>query len=109
MNSKVSVVNLSGILSIVNVEQLRCKVAKYFDLKPDIVLLDMHNIHFVDSAAAGAIAGLAVKVKSWGGELAICSLKQQPSNILDYAYMHRYVSIFDSRDEFFASIRELVA
>ncbi|GAX42735.1 anti-sigma-factor antagonist [Tolypothrix sp. NIES-4075] len=73
MNSRVKVIEPSGILDSVKGNQLSREVSEIVAKKVDIVLIDLKDIKFVDSSGLGALILSMQMVRNANGELFVCS------------------------------------
>ncbi len=100
MSSTVKVVQPSGILDGVAVNQLRRDISDIVENGADIVLIDLQDVTFMNSSGLGALVSILKNVRSAGSELFICSLSEQVKIIFQLTKMDRVFKIFATRDEF---------
>ena len=63
------------------------------------VVLDMHNIQFVDSSGVGAILSCLRTLNAAGGDLKICSLTKPVQALFELVRMNKIFDIYKSREE----------
>lgn len=100
MSSIVKVVQPSGILDGVSVNQLRREVSDVLENGADIVLVDFQNVTFMNSSGLGALVSMLKVVRSAGAELFICSISEQINMLFQLTKMDRVFKTFANRDEF---------
>jgi anti-sigma B factor antagonist len=64
-----------------------------------LVLLDMSQLRFVDSAGLGAILSCLRKVTSNGGDLKLCNLAKPVRASFEIARMHRIMDILGTEED----------
>ena len=64
-----AVVALSGELDAYDAPALRETFQKLLESEPDVIVLDLSRVVFLDSTVLGAIVGLLRRVREGGGEL----------------------------------------
>lgn len=100
MISTVKIIQPSGILDGVTVNQLRREVNDIVERGADIVLVDFQDVTFMNSSGLGALVSILKSVRSAGAELFICSLSEQVKMIFQLTKMDRVFKIFANQDEF---------
>lgn len=100
MNPAIEVVEPSGVIDGVTASQLRQQINHCVQQGAEVVLLDLHNVTFMDSAGLGAIAVCSKAVKAAGAKLSICSANEQVYMVFTQSSMDRVFDIFANRDEF---------
>ncbi|MFZ9738194.1 MAG: STAS domain-containing protein [Prochlorotrichaceae cyanobacterium] len=64
------------------------------------ILIDMHNITFMNSSAVGTLVLVLKEVRNQGGDLYLCSLSDQVQVMLELSRMHLIFRCFSSIQEF---------
>lgn len=100
MNPTVKVVQPTGILDGIRGHELRRNINDVVDSGADIVLLDLQDIKFMDSSGLGALVSAMKTVKTAGGKLCLCSVKDQVRMIFELTRMDRVFESFSDRAEF---------
>lgn len=101
-------VEQKGDVAVVNVraDHLDASVSEEFkrEMAPildehQLVLLDMGQLRFVDSAGLGAILSCLRKVSSSGGDLKLCNLAKPVRASFEIARMHRIMDILGTEED----------
>jgi anti-anti-sigma factor len=100
MTSVVKVFQPSGILDGINGNQLRREIISAVETKVDIVLLDLQDITFMNSAGLGTLLAALRTVKTKGSNIFICSVSEQVEMLFEMTKMERVFNIYSNRDEF---------
>jgi anti-anti-sigma factor len=100
MNSIVKIVQPSGILDGVSVNQLRREISDIVESGANIVLVDFQDVTFMNSSGLGALVSTLKVVRSAGAELFLCSLSDQVKIIFQLTKMDRVFKTLANRDEF---------
>lgn len=100
MSSIVKIVQPSGILDGISVNQLRREISDLVEKGADIVLVDFQDVTFMNSSGLGALVSTLKVVRSAGAELFICSLSDQLKMIFQLTKMDRVFKTFANQDEF---------
>lgn len=100
MNPIVKVIQPVGILDGIKGHELRRNINDIVDSGADIVLLDLQDIKFMDSSGLGALVSAMKTIKTAGGKLCLCSVKDQVKMIFELTRMDRVFESFVDRAEF---------
>jgi anti-anti-sigma factor len=100
MSSLVKIVQPSGILDGVSVNQLRREISDLVESGANIVLVDFQDVTFMNSSGLGALVSTLKVMRSAGAELFLCSLSDQVKIIFQLTKMDRVFKTFANRDEF---------
>ena len=68
------------------------------------VLVDLQQVHFMDSSGLGILTLMHTKTRLAGGRLYLCSLPEQVRSLLDIADMEGVFHAFANEAEFNATI-----
>jgi anti-anti-sigma factor len=100
MSSLVKIVQPSGILDGVSVNQLRREISDLVESGANIVLVDFQDVTFMNSSGLGALVSTLKVMRSAGAELFLCSLSDQVKIIFQLTKMDRVFKTFANRGEF---------
>jgi anti-anti-sigma factor len=105
---KLEVIQPSGILDGVNAKEVRSQVVKLLEQNPspDVILVDLQNVTFMDSAGLGTLVSILKTVRFAGGDFFVCSLSEQVKVIFELTKMERVFQIFKDRSDFERRMRE---
>jgi anti-anti-sigma factor len=104
MNFVVKAFQPSGILDGINGGQLRREIISAIETGVDIVLIDLQDVNFMNSAGLGALLAALRVAKETESKIFICSLNEQLKMVFEMAKMERVFKIFNTRDEFKSAI-----
>lgn len=100
MSTVVKVVQPAGILDGPKGNQLRREISDVVESKPNIVLIDLQDVPFMDSSGLGALLSAMKMVRAIGGKLFICSVNPQVKMLFELTKMDRVLESFADKDEF---------
>lgn len=100
MNPVVKAIQPSGLLDGTKATQLRQEIDDILANGANIVLIDLHEVTFIDSSGLGALVSALKSVRAGGGKLFICSINAQVRMLFELTSMDRVFQIFANRDEF---------
>lgn len=100
MSSIVKVIHPSGVLDKLQTEKICQEIADEINTGSRLFLIDLQNITFMDSAGLGSLAKAFKLVRSVGGELCLCSLREQPRILFELTGVEQIFKVFVNRDEF---------
>lgn len=104
MTSVVKAFQPSGILDEINGNQLRRDIISAVETGVDMVLLDLQDITFMNSAGLGTLLAALRTVKTKGSNIFICSVNEQVKMLFGMTKMERVFNIYSNRDEFKSKI-----
>jgi anti-sigma B factor antagonist len=99
-NSEVSIVQLHGRIDVFRASQLRQQIITTAADRPQLILFDMQDVSFLDSAGLGSLIFGVKHVRALGGEVSFCALHDQPKALFDLINMHKVLKIYDSCESF---------
>lgn len=100
MSPSVKVVQPIGILDGIKGQKLRRNIGDIIASGADIVLIDSQDVKFMDSSGLGALVSVMKTVKTAGGKLCLCSVKDQVRMIFELTRMDRVFESFADRADF---------
>jgi anti-anti-sigma factor len=101
------VVQPSGILDSIKAEQLRQEISELVKTKPTIILIDLQDITFINSAGLGGLVAVFKTVRATGGKLFLCSINEQLKQVLELSKTNKIFRVFANQDEFYSQITSL--
>lgn len=63
--------------------RVKAEVKGLLDDKTSNIIVDLHNVHFIDSTGFGALISLLKTVKSRGGRLILSSVSNEVQELMD--------------------------
>ena len=90
------------ILDGVTAQPFRQEVMKLLDKnpKPDVILADLQNVTFMDSAGLGTLVSILKTVRVAGSQFYVCSLSEQVKVIFELTKMEKVFQIFKDPPDF---------
>jgi len=98
------VVQPTGILDSIKVEQLRQEINDLVETKPTIILIDLQNVTFINSAGLGGLVAVFKTVRATDGKLFLCSINDQLKQVLEMSKTNKIFRVFANQDEFYSQI-----
>lgn len=96
---EVSVVTiLEKTLDAGNSQEFKNRIGPILEAHKQVVL-EMSRLTFVDSSGCGALLSCLRKVKSYNGDLILCSLSSQVRDLFNVIRMDQLFRIFETRDQ----------
>lgn len=68
------------------------------------VVVDLHQVHFIDSSGCGALLNVLKQFRAVGGRLSACHITRTVRALFELIRMSRVMSIFPSCEEAIASV-----
>lgn len=92
-------VRLAGDLDILNAAELRDRVCATMDAGAQVVVIDMHAVTFMDSAALGALVGCLKHARRTSCLLRLSALQSPQLRVLEVTGLDKVFSIFRNGEE----------
>ena len=91
----------SGALNAANVDAFRNQFSRWLSENEALqhIVLDLHEVDFMDSAGLGALIALLKLVSERGGNVKIARLQKQVRTVFEITRAYRVFDVFDSVDE----------
>lgn len=93
MDPVVQTVRLSGSLDISCFDLFFGEIISVLKLKPDLLIVDMQDVSFIDNIGLGALITALTIVKANGGRLALCSLNESVEVLIELTGSQRFFDI----------------
>ena len=100
MSDLYKVFSPSGIIDEQAAESLRREIRKVSNEGCLNILLDMHDITFMNSSAVGILVAILKELRNQSGELYLCSLSDQVQVMLELSRMNLIFRCFTSVEQF---------
>lgn len=62
------------------------------------ILLNLEELHFMDSSGLGVILGRYKRIKNAGGEMAVCAISSSVKRLFEMSGMFKIIGIEESED-----------
>lgn len=102
--ANVKIIQPSGILTAANSNSIVQELVESLNAGTRIVLLDLQQIHFIDSSGLGLLVSMSAKAKTLGGKLCLCAPSKQAQFLFEITDMGRLFEIYSTQVEFFAAL-----
>jgi anti-sigma B factor antagonist len=96
MQPVVQTVKLSGSLDISCFDHFFSKIIAALKLKPDLLIVDMQDVSFIDNSGLGALITALTIIRANGGRLALCSLNESVEVVIELTGSQRFFDILPS-------------
>ncbi|WP_019501595.1 STAS domain-containing protein [Pseudanabaena sp. PCC 6802] len=93
MSPVVQTIKLSGSLDISHFEDFFQEIVVAAKSKPDILVVDMHDVSFIDNSGLGALISALTILKANGGRLALCDLSESVEVLIELTGTQRFFDI----------------
>jgi anti-anti-sigma factor len=100
MSRIIEIIEPVGRLDIKNAPQFRKQVGEIAEKKPNLLLVDLTNVSFMDSAGLGVLVSALKAMRSIGAEMVLCSPNEQVSMLFELTSMAKIFNIYSSREQF---------
>jgi len=98
--SRIEIIEPTGRLDITNAAQLRKQVAEITNNKPNLLLVDLKNVSFMDSSGLGALVSALKAMRAIGAEMVLCSPNEQVNMLFELTSMSKIFRIYPTREAF---------
>ena len=94
------IMSVDGDVDLYNVGELKKAIfALLDDQEIRSLIIDMKNIHYMDSSGIGALVAGQKKVKVKGGRFALLNIQEDVLNILRLATLDQFFTIYESESD----------
>jgi anti-sigma B factor antagonist len=98
--SQIEIIEPVGRLDIGNAAQLRKQIAELTNNKPNLLLVDLTSVSFMDSSGLGALVSSLKAMRAIGAEMVLCSPNEQVKMLFELTSMSKIFRIYATREEF---------
>lgn len=95
----VTILELGGSLDISNAHQIRRAVVDTISAESPQVVVNLHNLHFVDSSGLAVLVQGLKRAREHNGNFCLCSLQPPVRMILELTRFDKVFDIFLSEDD----------
>lgn len=96
----------TGFIDAQNGGDLRDRIGSALAEKPRDILIDCHDVEFMDSSGFGALVSALKRVREHGKQLFLCSLNSQLRVVLELTGTDRVFTIFANSHDCFTFVSE---
>jgi anti-anti-sigma factor len=106
MSNEVKVIQPLGRLDVTTAADFRRQVNEIAasDNAPQYLLVDLHEITFMDSSGLGALVSALKSIRNCDGEMVICSPNDQVQMLFELTSMTKIFKIYPTIEEFKATL-----
>ena len=100
MNQQVKVISISGSFNANNSQSFRQSITELMDTGMSILLIDCHNVTFMDSSGLGTLVLTFKALQESGIKMVICSINEQVRMLFELTGMDSKFTIVPSQEAF---------
>ncbi|MDB9315861.1 STAS domain-containing protein [Spirulina sp. CS-785/01] len=100
MNSKIKIIEPSGILDGTKASEFRQEINESVEKGAEAILIDFKDVTFMDSSGLGALVLSLKTVRAANSKLYLCSINDQIKMLFELTSMDRVFDIFSDRTAF---------
>ncbi|MBE9249037.1 STAS domain-containing protein [Dolichospermum sp. LEGE 00240] len=100
MNQQVKVISISGSFNANNSQSFRESITESMDSGTSIVLVDCHNVTFMDSSGLGTLVLTFKALEESGIKMVICSINEQVRMLFELTGIDSKFTIVPSKEAF---------
>jgi anti-sigma B factor antagonist len=90
----VKIIRLAGPVTLHNFSRFQELTEK--DLLPQVLIVDLSAVPYIDSAALGVFVAIHVACEGTGRKYALTGANERLKNLFDLAYVRTFLVIYDS-------------
>ena len=99
-SSRIEVLEPYGLLDAEQGKRLHRQVLELMDADVQIILIDCHDLEFVDSSGLGLLVRILKAVEQGNGRLALCSINPDFQMLLKMTSMENVFEVYASQVHF---------
>jgi anti-anti-sigma factor len=100
MSRTVKVIRPNGVLDGTKTAQFRGEINDVLNPMPDLLLVDLKEVTFMDSSGLGALVIALKKVRTKGSQLCVCSANEQIRMLFELTSLDQVFHIFENQEAF---------
>ncbi|ELS34151.1 anti-sigma-factor antagonist [Pseudanabaena biceps PCC 7429] len=106
MSNQVKIMQPSGRLDVTTAADFRRQVNDIASAPtpPQYLLVDLHEITFMDSSGLGALVSALKSIRNSNGDMVICGANDQVQMLFELTSMTKIFKIYTTIDEFNATL-----
>ena len=93
------VLSLAGELDLYNAEEVRSALLDACAGEPDLLVVDLEHVRFIDSTALGVLIGAVKRLRSRDGRLTIVNVDDNIAKTFEITGLDQIFPISPTRDE----------
>ena len=96
---EMSIVRVNGEITFSTSGDLRKKLLELVDKGSKKIILNIGGVDYIDSSGMATMVEILQKIKSEGGYLVLCKVKDKVKDILEMVKLRDLFEIFDTEEE----------
>ncbi len=100
MTVDIKILEPTGRLDASRAQQFRREVDEVINTNPQLLLIDLKEVPFVDSSGIGALVSIFKAVRAANGDVALCSLAEGVRLLFRLTRLEKVFDIYDDRAAF---------
>ncbi len=97
-DSGIKIIEIKTDLSSYAASDLRKMLEMLLEQKVDKVIVNLHQVHHINSTAVGALVGVAKRLRQNGGDLKICELADNLTRTFNLIGASTVIEIYESEN-----------
>jgi anti-anti-sigma factor len=97
---KFEIVRPTGILDGTQAQKFRKTVRECLDSNPEIILVNLQDVTFIDSSGLGGLVSALKMVRTAGAKMSICSINDQVRMLFELTSMDRVFKVYPDEETF---------
>jgi len=98
-NDNVYIISVSGLIDFFNASELRDEIDALIDKGIVRIIIDLKEVHFVDSSGIGAFISCSSRLQRLDGSLALVNPQRTVMDVFKMTSIYNYLQIFDSIED----------
>ncbi len=82
-----------------NAEELKAELNRLFELGTKDLVIDLNDVHFIDSSGLGALVSGFKNASARQGSIKLSALQSQVKSMFELTRLHRVFDIYQTADE----------
>ncbi len=104
---RIEVMQPTGYLDATSTNHFRQQAGRVLDKRPDVLLIDLQHLKQMDSSGLGALVFALRSARAIGCKLALCSISEYVSFLLEVTSLNKLFEIFENRHQFERSLKNM--
>lgn len=96
---EISIVRVNGEITFSTSGDLRKKLLELVDKGSKKIILNIGGVDYIDSSGMATMVEILQKIKSEGGHLVLCKVKDKVKDILEMVKLRDLFEMFDTEEE----------
>jgi len=93
------VARIRGDIDLDSSPQLRSALSSVIETEPEVLILDMRQVSYIDSSGLATLVESLKKMKKNGGRLCLCGLNEMVSQAFHFTHLDGVFDIHPSLEE----------